>query len=111
TLRQAVRVLESERLVEVRRGARTGARVCGPGRETLARPAGLLLELSGATIADVMVARAGIEPMAARLVAESGSREAFDELEKIVAQHIPAGWQSDRLAQTTGDFHRRMVEL
>ena len=32
-------------------------------------------------------------------------------LEKMVAEHIPAGWQSDRLAQTTGDFHRRMVEL
>src|SRR6476660_1740802 len=111
TLREAVRVLESERLVEVRRGSRTGARVRVPGPEIVARPAGLLLELSGATIADVMVARAGIEPMAARLMAESGTPEAFDELEKMVAEHIPAGWPSDRLAQTTGDFHRRMVEL
>jgi DNA-binding FadR family transcriptional regulator len=111
TLREAVRVLESERLVEVRRGSRTGARVRVPGPEIVARPAGLLLELSGATIADVMVARAGIEPMAARLLAESGTPEAFDELEKMVAEHIPAGWQSDRLAQTTGEFHRRMVEL
>jgi GntR family transcriptional regulator, transcriptional repressor for pyruvate dehydrogenase complex len=111
TLREAVRVLESERLVEVRRGSRTGARVRVPGPEIVARPAGLLLELSGATIADVMVARAGIEPMAARLLAESGRPEAFDELEKMVAEYIPAGWQSDRLAQTTGDFHRRMVEL
>ena len=52
TLREAVRVLESERLVEVRRGSRTGARVRVPGPEIVARPAGLLLELSGATIAD-----------------------------------------------------------
>ena len=73
TLREAVRVLESERLVEVRRGSRTGARVRVPGPEIVARPAGLLLELSGATIADVMVARAGIEPMAVRLLAESAS--------------------------------------
>ncbi len=73
TLREAVRVLESERLVEVRRGSRTGARVRVPGPEIVARPAGLLLELSGATIADVMVAQAGIEPMAARLLAESGT--------------------------------------
>ena len=60
TLREAVRVLESERLVEVRRGSRTGARVRVPGPEIVARPAGLLLELSGATIADVLVARSGI---------------------------------------------------
>ena len=38
TLREAVRVLESERLVEVRRGSRTGARGRGPGPEIVARP-------------------------------------------------------------------------
>jgi DNA-binding FadR family transcriptional regulator len=111
TLREAVRVLESERLVEVRRGSRTGARVRVPGPEVVARPAGLLLELSGATIADLMTARSGIEPMAARLLAESGTAEAFDELDQMLADHIPAGWQSGRLAETTGDFHRRMVQL
>ena len=111
TLREAVRVLESERLVEVRRGSRTGARVRVPGPEIVARPAGLLLELSGATIADVMVARSGIEPVAARLLAESGTPEAFDELDKMLAEDIPAGWQSGRLAETTGEFHRRVVEL
>jgi GntR family transcriptional regulator, transcriptional repressor for pyruvate dehydrogenase complex len=111
TLREAVRVLESERLVEVRRGSRTGARVRVPGPEIVARPAGLLLELSGATIADVMVARAGIEPMAVRLLAESATPEAVDELETMLEEDIPAGWQSGRLAEATGDFHRRMVEL
>ena len=111
TLREAVRVLESERLVEVRRGSRTGARVRVPGPEIVARPAGLLLELSGATIADVMVAQAGIEPMAARLLAESGTEKAFDEMDQMLAEYIPNGWETDRLAQTTGDFHLRMVEL
>src|SRR5258705_3580009 len=80
TLREAVRVLESERLVEVRRGSRTRARVPVPGPEIVARPAGLLLELSGATIGDLMTAPAGTEPMAARLLAEAGTPETFDEL-------------------------------
>jgi DNA-binding FadR family transcriptional regulator len=111
TLREAVRVLESERLVEVRRGSRTGARVRVPGPEIVARPAGLLLELSGATIADVMTARSSIEPMAARLLAQTGTPEALEELENMLADDIPAGWQSGRLAETTGDFHRRLVEL
>ena len=111
TLREAVRVLESERLVEVRRGSRTGARVRVPGPEIVARPAGLLLELSGATIADVLVARSGIEPLAVRLLAEAASPAAIDELEAMLADEIPAGWQSGRLAEATGEFHRRMVEL
>ncbi|WP_299565220.1 GntR family transcriptional regulator [uncultured Mycolicibacterium sp.] len=111
TLREAVRVLESERLVEVRRGSRTGARVRVPGPEIVARPAGLLLELSGATIADVMVARSGIEPMAARLLTESGDEEAFAELEQMLNDHVPAGWESGRLAETSADFHLRMVQL
>jgi len=111
TLREAVRVLESERLVEVRRGSRTGARVRVPGPEIVARPAGLLLELSGATIADLMVARSGIEPLAVRLLAESGSDESLDELQTMLADDIPAGWESGRVAEATGEFHRRMVEL
>jgi GntR family transcriptional regulator, transcriptional repressor for pyruvate dehydrogenase complex len=111
TLREAVRVLESERLVEVRRGSRTGARVRVPGPEIVARPAGLLLELSGATISDVMTARSGIEPMAVRLLTEAGDVDAFDELERTLAEDVPGGWESGRLAETTGEFHRRMVEL
>jgi GntR family transcriptional regulator, transcriptional repressor for pyruvate dehydrogenase complex len=111
TLREAVRVLESERLVEPRQGSRTGARVRIPGAEIVARPAGLLLELSGATIADLLVARSAIEPMAARLLAESGTQEAFDELEKMLAEDIPAGWEEGRLAEATGAFYRRVVEL
>ncbi|OFJ51976.1 FadR/GntR family transcriptional regulator [Mycolicibacterium grossiae] len=111
TLREAVRVLESERLVEVRRGSRTGARVRVPGPEIVARPAGLLLELSGATIADLLTAKAGIEPLAARLLAESGSAEAFDELDRLLAELVAADPQSSRLAESTGLFHLRVVQL
>ena len=112
TLREAVRVLESERLVEVRRGSRTGARVRvpGPGNRRPTRR-DCCSSCPGATIADVMVARSGIEPMAVRLLAESGTPEAFDELDRMLAEDIPAGWQSGRLAETTGEFHRRVVEL
>jgi GntR family transcriptional regulator, transcriptional repressor for pyruvate dehydrogenase complex len=111
TLREGIRVLESDRLVEVRRGSRTGARVRVPGPETVARPAGLILEVSGATIGDVLVARSGIEPLAARLLAEQGDSAGVDELESLLDQAIPAGFESGRLAEATAHFHRRMVEL
>ena len=111
TLREAVRVLESERLVEVRRGSRPGARVRVPGPEVVARPAGLLLELSGATIADLLTAKSAIEPMAARLLAETGTTEAFDELEQMLEGLATVDHQSDRLAESTGAFHLRVVQL
>lgn len=111
TLREAVRVLESEQLLEVRRGSRTGARIRVPGPEIVARPAGLLLELSGATVSQVMVARSGIEPLAARLLAEHGSAEGIDELEKTVVEGIPLAFHSGRLAEASASFHRRLVEL
>ncbi|WP_280231138.1 FadR/GntR family transcriptional regulator [Nocardia cyriacigeorgica] len=111
TLREAVRVLESERLVEVRRGSRTGARVCVPGPEVVARPASLLLELAGATVADVLVAREAIEPAAARLLAENGTDAAFDELERIVDEDIPRTYDLERLARGSSIFHLRMVQL
>lgn len=111
TLREAVRVLESERLVEVRRGSRTGARVCVPGPEIVARPASLLLELSSSTVADVFVAREAVEPAAARILATEGSDEDFDELERIVDEDIPAAFASDDLGSGAAAFHLRMVQL
>jgi GntR family transcriptional regulator, transcriptional repressor for pyruvate dehydrogenase complex len=110
TLREAVRVLESERIVEVRRGSRTGARVRVPGPEIVARPAGLLLELSAATLADVLTARVAIEPTAAGLLAEQGTREAHDELDRLVSE-MPEALKAGDLARASANLHRRMVEL
>ncbi|MEO9329017.1 FadR/GntR family transcriptional regulator [Gordonia aurantiaca] len=111
TLREAVRVLESERLVEVRRGSRTGARIRIPGPEIVARPAGLLLELSGTSLKEVMQAREVIEPAAAEMLAETGNTEAFDELQKIIDVDLKDAYENDTLAQATVSFHRRMIEL
>jgi GntR family transcriptional regulator, transcriptional repressor for pyruvate dehydrogenase complex len=110
TMREAVRVLESERLVEVRRGSRTGARVCVPGPETVARPAALVLELSGATLADVMTARIAIEPYAARLLAESAPVKAHKELRRLVSA-FPDNQEGETIPAATSNLHRRMVEL
>ncbi|MGH3556340.1 MAG: FadR/GntR family transcriptional regulator [Mycobacterium sp.] len=110
TLREAVRVLESERLVEVRRGSRTGPRIRVPGPEIVARPAGLLLELSGATLADVLTARVLIEPAAARLLAEHGTDGAHNELDRLVGEMSQALRAGD-LARASASLHRRMVEL
>ncbi|MDT5077689.1 MAG: GntR family transcriptional regulator, transcriptional repressor for pyruvate dehydrogenase complex [Mycobacterium sp.] len=110
TLREAVRVLESDRLVEVRRGSRTGARVRVPGPEVVARPGALLLAISGTTLADVMTARIGIEPYAARLLAENGSTEAHQQLRRLV-DDLPQVREEGNVAQSSAELHRRLVEL
>ncbi len=81
-----------------------------PGPEILARPACLLLELSGATLADVMTARMAIEPPAAKLLANEGSDDAHRELARIVSE-VPAAWAAGRLAAASANLHRRVVEL
>ncbi|PXW32725.1 UNVERIFIED_CONTAM: GntR family transcriptional regulator [Williamsia faeni] len=111
TLREAVRVLEAERLVEVRRGSRTGARICVPGPEIVARPASLLLELSGTTVEDVLIARESIEPAAAAILATQGKEEAFDELERFVDEDIPRAFAEDNFGAAVARFHLRMVQL
>ena len=69
TLREAFRILESEGLITVRRGARGGARVQVPSTEVAAGYAGLVLQHRGATLADVFEARVIVETPAAAMLA------------------------------------------
>ncbi|MFJ6852351.1 FadR/GntR family transcriptional regulator [Streptomyces sp. NPDC091271] len=111
TLREGVRVLEAEGLVELRRGSRTGARVTAPGPEAVARPAGLQLQLGGATLADVYVARGSIEPPAARLLALTGDEERYDALQAALEHERGSLGDPDRFAVGSAQFHLRLVEL
>ncbi|TDC91591.1 GntR family transcriptional regulator [Actinomadura sp. 7K507] len=111
TLREAFRVLESEGLIELRRGSRTGARVTVPGPEVVARPAGLLLQLGGATLGDVYLARSAIEPPAARLLALSGDEERYAALEEEIEPARASVTDHERFAVDSAQFHLRLVEL
>ncbi len=74
TLREAFRILESEGLITVRRGARGGARVQEPSSQVAARYAGLVLQHRGATLEDVLTARVVVEAPAARSLASRRDR-------------------------------------
>jgi DNA-binding FadR family transcriptional regulator len=69
TLREALRILESEGLVEIRRGAGSRPIVKAPRRRRAAYQLGFLLQLDGTTLADVHAARAELLSTAARLAA------------------------------------------
>lgn len=77
TLREAFRILESEGLITVRRGARGGARVMEPSTDATARYAGVVLQHRGATVADVLDARVIVEAPAASMLASRRDRAAI----------------------------------
>lgn len=96
TLREAFRILETESLIVIRRGAR-GARITAPRVEVAARYVGLLMQVSGTTLADVYEARSLMEPQAAGLLAQRRTAKdladlaaCIDELEAMVLSGGPA---------------------
>ena len=115
TLREALRVLESEGLVEIRRGVRGGAVVTEPAIEVLARHFGVFLQLRNVTYEDAFVVRAIIEPAAARMSAERvAAGLAADELEQVLAEEAAAvddGDDAAVLSDALVRFHDVILEL
>jgi len=85
TLREAFRILESEHLVSIARGAHGGARVHLPDVAVGANYVGLLLQARGTTLADLYAVRELIEPPMARMCAESCSEEHIGLMQDCVA--------------------------
>ncbi len=69
SMREALRILESDGLIRIVRGASGGVEVLALDPQALARRAGLYLQLHGADLADIRVARDLIDPGAVRLAA------------------------------------------
>jgi GntR family transcriptional repressor for pyruvate dehydrogenase complex len=111
TLREAIRVLEMESLLRMRRGSRGGALVTAPDPTVAARAVGVLLQLQGVTLRDIHDARTMIEPMAARHIAES--RDGRVALETLHVRN-EAGRASVRdfreFPHLSWGFHRGLIE-
>jgi DNA-binding FadR family transcriptional regulator len=110
-LREAFRILESESLIEVRRGVRGGARVRLPDPKTVARYTALLLELKGTTVADVLDARRAIEPAAARMVAERRSPDVLAILRGCHEEELRTTSDVRARAAASARFHSTLIEL
>ncbi len=86
TLREALRMLESESLIVVARGQYGGARVTEQNPTVIARKVGACLQMQGTTLRDVWQARSIIEPGAARLLASAHHGEAIIAMRDNVAK-------------------------
>lgn len=86
TMREAIRILESESLITTRRGAQSGPRVRPMDASVLARRAGLHLQRSGATYRDLYEAQAVIEPGAVALAARRRTKADLAVLRELIDQ-------------------------
>jgi len=111
TLREAFRVLEAERLLSIRRGARGGARVHRPDPDVAARYAGLVLEFEGTTLADVYEARTTIEAPCAAVLARDHTDEDLEKLWASVSEGESYGDDFARLIRHHTEFHALVVDL
>jgi DNA-binding FadR family transcriptional regulator len=111
TLREAFRILEAESLIRVQRGARGGARIQQPSADVAAKTIGLLLQLRGATLAQVLDARLIIEPPLAAQLAQRRTQADLDTLRAHVARERVLIDDDAEFALATAEFHRILVEL
>ncbi|HVW39974.1 MAG TPA: GntR family transcriptional regulator, partial [Amycolatopsis sp.] len=106
-LREALRVLESEQLVTVRRGAHGGARFSSPGTLHVARYAALLLYHSGTTLGDIEDARVLLEAEIVRdIAARRADVRAAESVLVAEAAHLD---QPDELPRHASAWHRALL--
>lgn len=110
TLREAFRVLESESLIQVRRGARGGARAQAPGVAVVARYAGLVLQCRGTTLADVYEARIVIEPPCVATVAGAVTPATVADLRAALAVQETTA-DPVRAIRAHDAFHALLIEV
>jgi DNA-binding FadR family transcriptional regulator len=111
TLREAFRILESEGLISVRRGAHGGARVHLPSAAVAARYAALVLQVDGALLSDVYQARTIIEGPVAGILAD---RRSADDVAVLRALNDEAAeCEDDQVAVLAVHhrFHNALIEL
>ncbi|TPE61549.1 FadR family transcriptional regulator [Sandaracinobacter neustonicus] len=111
TLREAIRILETEGLVTTTRGGRKGAKVHHPSSAQAARVAGLVLQLRRATVTDVFELAALLVPAAARKVAELDPPADLSRLEAIYAALEREADHPRELARLIREFDLALCDL
>ena len=113
TLREAFRILETERLIAVSRGSRTGARVSLPHVSSVSRYASFVLQSKNVGVPDLFEARLAIELFAVRQLARKPSKTKLKALRAEInrIENVRLGETTPEFFAAFNDAHRLLVEL
>lgn len=110
TVREALRMLESSGLVEIRVGARGGAFVTTPTSDRVGDGLADLLSLSVISAADVTEIRQILELGIVPLVCERATEADLDALDEICARSKAALSDGDYSVDLSAEFHTRVAQ-
>ena len=110
TVREALRVLEANGLLQIRVGARGGAFVTKPSKERVGEGIADLLTLSAVTAAEATEARLILEIGMIPLVCERADDDDIAELLAICDQQDAALAAGDYQINLSAEFHSRLAE-
>lgn len=114
SLREAIRILETEGLIRIRRGKVGGAIVSRPTASSAAYHFGLTLQSDGATLDDLAAARTVMEPACAALAASlpKGKRaKLIKQLGKLIDANEAEIGETTKFTASALEFHRAIVEM
>ncbi len=110
TLREALRILDSESLITVARGARGGARANLPDVDVTARYGTIYLQAHGTTFSDLHKARVILEPPIAGALALNHDADGLARLRALIEAQEHAS-DVNALAEAMAGFHELLVEM
>jgi DNA-binding FadR family transcriptional regulator len=112
TLREALRVLESQGLISIKRGRGGGPVVTHPSLEPVAMALAVSLQLQATTVSDLDAARRMIEPQVAGQLARAHDADDLDALEAAIDEASDAAERNDKLGfgVAAANVHATLVE-
>lgn len=111
TLREALRLLESQQLITVRRGSHRGPVASLPDAKLTARSFALLLQLRKGTVADIYQFRMIFEPAATRMAAENASDDELASLREVLDAEFASRDDFSAFTLLAWRFHSELVRL
>jgi len=108
TVREAIRTLESMKLLQSRQG--NGTYVLVSSEEALIQPLAAALFNKKDDIRDIFYIRKIIEPHVAELAAENATPQEIEEMERILRKQEECIGHRENIIETNSDFHNLIVK-